>query len=92
LTVFFLPHLAWALRLAFFGIYESRVVGDQFVSEWTDIEKVLPLKDRIRLVDKTRGAVDFVIDPKVLPEVARRVEEKWASLSPEFLSESKSAS
>jgi len=91
LTIMFLPHVAWALRTAFFGIYESRIVGDQFVSEWREIEKIIPLEDRIRLVDKTRGAVDFLIDERVLPTVIQRVEKRWASASLDNGSQSETA-
>jgi hypothetical protein len=76
ITIVLIPYAAEVLRMAFLGIYERRIVGGGFVSEWAQIEKVTPLDDRLRLIDKTRGAFDFVIEPESMERVKKRVLEK----------------
>jgi len=41
LVVILVPCPAGAMRRFFFSIYERRIIGDQFVSEWEAIERVI---------------------------------------------------
>lgn len=76
--------LAGAMRNIFYGLYRNRVIGDQFVSEWSDIEKVIILDDRLRLVNSTRGAVDFEMNPSQIEEIVTKIQH-LVSVEPEDL-------
>ena len=61
IAVVSIPFIPPMLRALYHGIYEKRLVGDQFVSDWNQIERVIVMPDRLRLVDQERGAMDFMV-------------------------------
>ena len=72
------PMFSSILKKIYFGIYEDRIVGDQFVSDWREIEDLIFDEDRIRIIDKTRGAIEFPMDIEVIKKIRSRIEAVYA--------------
>ena len=75
--IIFIPFISGILKQVYFGIYEIRIVGDQFVTEWDKIENIFYVSDGIRIVDRSRGVIEFKMNIETINKIKPLIENRY---------------